>query len=106
VRLSGTEVPEGARVFLLFASANRDEELFQNGEQLDIHRPNAVRNLGFGYGAHHCVGMPLAKLEVQLVLEAMLERLPGLRLAPGERGSWLPNLIHRGPRQLQVEWDR
>ncbi|QRK11235.1 cytochrome P450 [Archangium violaceum] len=105
LQLGGTSLPEGARLFLLFASANRDESVFEQGERFNIHRASAVRHLGFGHGLHYCVGASLGRLEAQLTLEALLERLPGLRLAPGEPVTYLPNLVHRVPRQLLVEWD-
>ncbi|ATB43201.1 putative cytochrome P450 hydroxylase [Cystobacter fuscus] len=105
VQLGGTALPEGARLFLLFASANRDESVFEQGERFDIHRASAVRHLGFGHGIHYCVGASLGRLEAQLTLELLLQRLPGLRLAPGEAVTYLPNLVHRVPRQLLVEWD-
>lgn len=105
VQLGGTTLPEGTRLFLLFASANRDESVFEQGERFDIHRASAVRHLGFGHGIHYCVGASLGRLEAQLILEALLERLPGPRLAPGESVSYLPNLVHRVPLQLQVEWE-
>lgn len=104
VTLSGTSIPAGARIFLLFASANHDEAVFEKPEQFDIQRASAVRHLGFGHGIHHCVGAPLARLEAQLTLELMLERLPELRLASDEPVPYLPNLIHRGPRRLLVRW--
>ena len=104
VTLSGTDIPAGSRLFLLFASANHDEAVFEQPDRFDIHRPNAVRNLSFGHGIHYCVGAPLARLEAQITLEVMLERMPDLRLVPGEPVPYLPNLIHRGPRQLLVQW--
>ena len=63
-----------------------------------------MRHLGLGHGIHYCVGAPVARLEAQHLLELMVERLPDLRLAPGERVIFLPNLVHRVPRQLLVEW--
>jgi cytochrome P450 len=104
VMLSGTSLPAGARLFLLFASANHDEDFFEQPGRFDIHRANAVRHLGFGHGIHYCVGSPLARLEAQITLELMLERLPDLRLVPGETVPYLPNLFHRGPRSLRVKW--
>ncbi|PTL76574.1 cytochrome P450 [Vitiosangium sp. GDMCC 1.1324] len=104
VQLGGTELPAGARLFLLFASANRDESVFEGGERFDLHRASAVRHLGLGHGIHYCVGAPVARLEAQVLLELMVQRLPELRLSPGEHISYLPNLVHRVPRHLQVQW--
>lgn len=103
-QLVGTEIPAGARLLLLFASANRDETVFDQPERYDIHRANANRHIGFGYGTHYCVGAPLGRLEARIALELLLERLPQPRLAAGEPISYLPNLIHRGPHRLVMEW--
>ncbi|WNG18081.1 cytochrome P450 [Cystobacter fuscus] len=104
VELAGTSLPSGSRVLPLFASANRDEQIFEQGERFDIHRPTAVRHLGLGHGVHYCIGAPLARLGAHITLELMLERLPDLRLSPGAPVTYLPSLLHRGPRQLLVEW--
>lgn len=104
VTLGGTALKAGERLFLLFASANRDESVFDNAERYDIHRASAVRHLGLGHGIHYCVGAQFARVEAQALLELMVEQLPELRLVPGERVPYLPNLVHRVPQQLLVEW--
>ncbi|WP_224249225.1 cytochrome P450 [Hyalangium gracile] len=105
VQLGGANIPAGARLLLLFASANRDETVFTDAERFDLHRANASRHLGFGHGTHYCVGAPLARLEARVALGLLIEHLPNPRLAAGETISYLPNLIHRGPGRLMVEWD-
>ncbi len=105
VSLSGTELPAGARLMLLFASANRDEALFEHPDRFNPQRPNAQRHLGFGHGAHYCVGAQLARLEVRVALELLLERLPRPQRVVDQPITYLPNLLHRGPRQLWVEWE-
>lgn len=104
VVLSGTPMPKGARLLLLFISANRDEEAFDQADRFDIRRESTARHLGFGYGTHFCVGAPLARLQARVALEALTQRMPSLRLAPGERAVYLPNLLNRGPQRLMVEW--
>jgi cytochrome P450 len=104
VELSGTQVPAGARLLLLFASANRDEALFEEPDRFDIHRASSSRHLGFSHGAHYCVGAQLARLEARVVLELLLERIPHLRLVPGQSRDYLPSLLHRSLRQLWVDW--
>lgn len=103
--LGGVELPAGARLMLLFASANRDAAVFENPDRFDIHRSNANRHLGFGHGTHYCVGAPLARLEARIVLELLVEHLPNPRLVAGEPTPYLPNLLHRAPQRLMVEWD-
>jgi cytochrome P450 len=72
------EIPEGKLVLPWIGSANRDEEQFSDADTFDIRR-NPNRHLAFGYGIHFCLGAPLARLEVRIALEAMLERLPNIK---------------------------
>ncbi|WP_164002780.1 cytochrome P450 [Pyxidicoccus caerfyrddinensis] len=105
VTLGGVEVPEGARLLVLYASANRDAAAFHAPDRAEPGRSDVGRHLGFGLGIHYCIGAPLARMEVRIALELLLERLPGLRLAPGNPLLYVPNFLHRGPRRLLVEWD-
>lgn len=105
VEIGGVKVPAGANLLLLIASANHDPDIFADPERLDIHRANAKDHIAFGYGAHICLGAPLARLELRVVLEEVSARLPGLRIVPGQKLEYLPNTSFRGPRALQVEWD-
>ena len=76
----GITIPKGARVMMLFASANRDEAHFKNADVFDIHRKNARRHVGFGAGVHMCVGMHLALLEIECLTQMLLEKVSGLEL--------------------------
>jgi cytochrome P450 len=104
VELSGTPLPAGARLLLLFASANRDESIFEEPDRFDIQRTSAGRHLAFSHGPHYCVGAQLARLEARIVLELLLERMPHLRLVRDQPNTYLPALLHRGLRQLWVDW--
>jgi cholest-4-en-3-one 26-monooxygenase len=76
----GTELREGEKIMLLFESANFDEAQFDNPDEFDIRRdPNG--HVAFGFGTHFCLGNQLARLELRLMTERVLERLPDLRLA-------------------------
>lgn len=76
--LNGQKIAAGQSVMPWFASANRDEAQFPNADTFDIRRsPN--RHLGFGYGIHFCLGAPLARLEGNIALKALLTRLPNIR---------------------------
>ena len=99
--LWGTAVPAGAKVVLWFASANRDERVFADPDRIDVGR--AVNpHLGFGLGAHFCVGAHLARLEAQLFLTALLADGRRLRLlAEPER---LPSNWFTGWTRMPVEW--
>jgi cytochrome P450 len=88
--LGGTTVPGGARVLVLFASANRDERRWDRPDELDITRESAG-HLGFGHGIHACAGMGLARLEGHAVLSALAARITRFDLGPPVRK--LNNLI-------------
>lgn len=79
--LGGTSVPEGARLFLMWGSANRDPEVFDQPDEIRLDRPNARDHVGFGWGIHRCVGAPLARLEARIALERLLERTTHIALA-------------------------
>ncbi len=80
VELAGSRISEGQELLLLYPSANRDEAVFDNPETFDIARsPNP--HMAFGFGAHFCLGNQLARLELRVMVERVLARLPDLRLA-------------------------
>ena len=91
-------------MFLNFASANRQGDLFDDPDAFDIHRPNANRHISFGKGVHYCLGAKFAKFETQLMTEVLAERLPSLRLADTDF-EYFPNITFRGPTELRVAWD-
>jgi cytochrome P450 family 142 subfamily A polypeptide 1 len=83
----GTELKQGEKIMLLFESANFDESMFEDPDRFDIRRdPNS--HVAFGFGTHFCLGNQLARLELRLMTERVLERLPDLRLA--DDGDGLP----------------
>ncbi|MDX3832694.1 cytochrome P450 [Streptomyces europaeiscabiei] len=104
VTLAGTELPAGAPVFLAFGSANRDGSRHPNPDDFDITRPTASRHLSFGFGTHTCPGSQLAREQLRVTLEQLTSRLPGLRLAEGQRITMRPTLIHRSPERLELVW--
>ena len=104
VELGGITIRAGDAVVAQNASANRDESVFDHPDELDFARPN-TSHVTFGHGPHHCLGAPLARLELQIVLETLVRRLPGLRLAvPADAVEWTENRAVRGPRALPVTW--
>ena len=72
----GTVVKKGQSIVLMIVGANRDPKIFSDPDTFDIHRENAKRNLAFGYGAHHCLGASLARLEAEAVWKHLLTRFP------------------------------
>ena len=102
--VGGRRIAAGARILLLLASGNRDEHVFPGGERLDIDRENARDHLSFGHGAHFCLGAPLARLEMKIILEELTRRLPHLRLANGGVPDIFRTFTFRGQKSLTVEW--
>ncbi len=100
VELGGVRLPEGARLLLLLASANRDEAQFPDADRFDLERPGP-QNLPFGHGAHFCLGAQLARMEARLSLEALVERFTRLTLGEGP-ARWNVSLVMRGPTLLPL----
>jgi len=99
VEISGVTLKPGQKIAALLGSANRDEEIFSNADQLDLARsPNP--HIGFGAGIHFCIGAPLAKQELQISLPALLKSFPTMELAkaPVRR----PTFVLRGYETVTV----
>jgi cytochrome P450 len=103
VTLAGHELPAGARLFLWLAAAGRDPAAFPEPDAFDPHRPDADRHLAFGAGLHYCLGANLGRLETQIAVSELARRYPGLRLVPGQRLTFHPNISFRGPQALRVQ---
>jgi cytochrome P450 len=80
-QLGGVSIPAGAVVFMLWGSANRDEQAFTNAERIDLDRASPRSHFAFGYGIHTCVGAPLARRELNLSVEAWLDRFSAWNFA-------------------------
>lgn len=103
VTIAGIEIPEGAKLFLWLAAAGRDPIVFSNPDTFDVHRENAKRHIAFGKGIHFCIGSALGKLEARLALEALIHRLPNMRLVADQTLTFHPNISFRGPQALWAE---
>jgi cytochrome P450 len=105
--VAGHRIPEGARVMLLIAGANRDPRRFVEPDRLDITRDNPS-SLSLGHGVHFCLGAPLARLEAKVVLEEFVSRVRHVSFAPGQEQSldWGNSLQLRGPRALRLKAER
>jgi cytochrome P450 len=104
--IAGVTIPKGAMVFVVIASANRDERQFADPDKLDITRePN--KHLAFGLGNHFCLGASLARLEGQIAINTLLRRVPQLHLTvePGAL-RWRSGLVLRGLAALPVAFQR
>jgi cytochrome P450 len=95
-------IPAGEWVTLVTSSANRDPGRFDDPDRLDLSR-DATGHLAFGHGIHHCLGAPLARLEGEIAIGSLLDRLPGLTLAvPPSELRWRRSSLIHGLESLPV----
>jgi cytochrome P450 len=104
VTIQGVTIPRGEMALGVIGSANRDETVFDNPDTLDVERePN--KHLSFGHGIHYCLGAALARLEAQIAINTLLNRMPDLRLKGSpESLRWRRSLILRGLEALPVNF--
>jgi cytochrome P450 len=98
--LHGRQLKPGERVFILLNAANRDPRAYPDPDRVMLER-NGPPHLAFGFGLHICLGFPLARLEGQIALPAVLARWPRLALAQ-ERLAWLNSMVFRGVTSMPV----
>jgi cytochrome P450 len=104
VELGGVTIPEGGFVAVSLGAANRDPGRYADPDAFDTFRADKQHS-SFGDGAHKCLGMHLARLEMRVLLNAVLDRLPGLRLDPAAEDPHIHGLIFRSPPNLPVRFD-
>ncbi|HEX4745585.1 MAG TPA: cytochrome P450 [Gaiellaceae bacterium] len=85
VEVAGTPIPRGEKVSLLFGAANRDPRVFHEPDVFDVGRANAAEHISFGGGIHVCIGAPLARIELEQSLAALVELCPNLGLTAEPR---------------------
>ena len=101
--LSGTRIPAGTDIIVCIGSANRDETRFPDPDRFDIER-QAETHIAFGFGKHYCAGSRLALLEASVGLNALLDRLPGVRFDPEATPASVVGFAFRSPDQLRVRF--
>ncbi|MEU4545637.1 cytochrome P450 [Nonomuraea dietziae] len=99
IEVGGVAIPKGVEIALLFGSANRDPEVFDRPDALDVGRADNP-HISFGAGIHFCLGAPLARIELVESFGALLRRAPDIALV--EEPEWNPGYIIRGLRSLDV----
>lgn len=92
VEWHGRTIVPGEAIALSFASANRDERMFENPDEFILDRPNIRKHLAFGAGAHQCAGMPIARLQMTIGLETLLEKVGTMELAGELKMSSMPEI--------------
>jgi len=104
VEIRGVRIRAGDAVYVSYLAANRDPSVFPDPDTIDFSRsPNP--HVAFGFGPHFCPGNMLARMEEELLLDAVLDRLPGLRLAvPSDEVPFRKGALIRGPESLPVIW--
>ncbi len=105
-QINGISIPKDSLLMLRYASANRDERVFDDPEQMDVCRKNADDHIAFGYGTHFCPGAFLGRKEMQVAYTKLLQRLTNIRLAEGKNDltHW-PNVVLRGLKELHITFD-
>jgi biflaviolin synthase len=104
VELHGQVIRAGDAVYVSYLAANRDPEVFPDPDRVDPDRdPNP--HLAYGNGTHHCTGAVLARMQTEVLVDTLFDRLPGLALAvPAGQVAWRHRTMIRGPRTLPVTW--
>lgn len=102
--LGGVSIPKGSPIIIRFASANLDESVFNCPAMFDVERPNAHKHLAFGKGIHMCLGAQLAKTEIIVAFEILLQRLKDIELVGQQEPEYAPNLLLRGMKSLEIRF--
>jgi cytochrome P450 len=100
--LEGHRFEPGHMVYFLSLAANRDPERFPDPNRFDVERKNAGDHITFGFGPHHCIGAPLARMEARVVFQTILQRTRELHL-PEQQLQRVPTMLLRGWQSLRVE---
>jgi cytochrome P450 len=101
VQLADKELHAGDTVVINIGSANHDETRWENPEEFDIFRP-PIPHIAFASGVHMCLGIHLARMETMVAMNAILERLPNLRIDPDAEPPYITGMVFRAPPALPV----
>lgn len=104
VEIRGVTIPKGSFVQCMVASANRDEDVFENADSFDIDRRQKP-SFGFGFGPHMCIGQFVAKLELNCAINGVLDLFPNVRLDPSMPAPKIEGAHLRGAKHVHVIWD-
>ena len=100
--IDGVPVPAGSTLMLMLAAANRDDARYHEPDRFNFGRESPRPHIAFGHGQHACLGIHLARLEMRVALNTLLDRLPGLRLDPDGDDPHIRGQVFRSPTSLPV----
>ncbi|MFD4545411.1 cytochrome P450 [Streptomyces sp. NPDC058466] len=104
VVVKGVRIRAGEVVYVSYLAANRDPDVFPCPDRIDVDRDSGA-HMAFGNGAHYCTGAVFSKMQIELLIDTLLERLPGLRLAvPADQVPFRQRTMIRGPEALPITW--
>lgn len=103
VEIRGVKIPAGSFLSIAVGSANRDEDVFTDSETFNIDRPTKL-SFGFGFGPHMCLGLFLAKAEIEVAVNAILDMCPDIRFDPDKPAAKIRGMHLRGPDNVHVTW--
>lgn len=104
--LGGVDLKAGARLMIVFSSANRDEAMYDHPDDFDPDRENLRNHLAFGKGIHFCLGANLSRLEAQVALQELTMRVDSFRLTESNTFNYFPSFMLRGLTSLDIEFTR
>lgn len=100
-------LPKGAKLYVAYGAANRDEKMFPDANKIDLTRANTNRHLAFSNGIHRCIGQMLARKELEIALKSLTGQLANIRHATSvSTTEHVPSLILRGLKELHIKFDR
>jgi cytochrome P450 len=102
--VDGSELPGGSRIVVSLGAANRDDRAFAKPAEFDVDRDRSVSHVAFGIGPHLCIGAPLARMEARAAINALLDRIDSLSLAPGYTYEKVREFAHMAPQTLPVRF--
>lgn len=104
--VNGTEIKAGEHIWLIFAAANRDPEMFSEPDSFSVNRENARDHLAFGHGEHFCIGATLARSEARIAMERILQRMENIHLDEHKNNfQYEESFIMRGLKELHIAFD-
>jgi cytochrome P450 family 142 subfamily A polypeptide 1 len=99
----GKNIKKGDQLLLMYASANRDESVFDDPDSFDVNRSHN-HHVAFGFGTHFCLGSSLARIEIRVMFEELLRRIPDWRLTPGSESKILGATFTRAYDRVEIEF--